>query len=213
MPRRTRPPKLEFDGAYFSGSATLPAWAGFGAGERSRRAPKVMIESEVAFDVLDALGEDEDPELSPAQLETLDELVRDQDVIRDAALGAVFEQYPDLRDRYLPHLEDPGSMPELGDAKGLRRLVGLKSICLHRVELSDRAYFGLILSCTWDGEHDLGVMMHGTRVVDVGGGDTAVLAWIAERDARKQKGATGKRPSSRRKASKKKAPAGKRSRR
>jgi hypothetical protein len=31
----------------------------------------------------------------------------------------------------------------------------------------------------------LGVLMHGTRVVKIGGADTAFLLWIAEEDAAK----------------------------
>jgi hypothetical protein len=44
-------------------------------------------------------------------------------------------------------------------------------------------YVGFEFGCTWDDEHGLGVLMHGERVVDVGGAETAFLLWIAERDA------------------------------
>ena len=43
--------------------------------------------------------------------------------------------------------------------------------------------FGYEFGCTWDGEHGLGVLMHGKRVVEVGGADTAFTLWIAKRDA------------------------------
>jgi hypothetical protein len=43
-------------------------------------------------------------------------------------------------------------------------------------------YAGFEFGCTWDDEHGLGVLMHGTRAVDIGGADTAFLLWIAEQD-------------------------------
>jgi hypothetical protein len=44
-------------------------------------------------------------------------------------------------------------------------------------------YVGYEFGRRWDGEHGLGVLMHGTRVVEVGGADTAMTLWIAKRDA------------------------------
>ena len=46
-------------------------------------------------------------------------------------------------------------------------------------------YVGYEFGCEWEDEHGLGVLMHGTRVVDVGFADTAILLWIAEADAEK----------------------------
>jgi hypothetical protein len=46
-----------------------------------------------------------------------------------------------------------------------------------------RAYLGFSFHVAWEPEHGLGVMVHGRRIVDVGGADTSFLEWIAERDA------------------------------
>lgn len=203
-------PKLTFDGMYISGSVTLSAWAGYGFQNRSRRAPKVLIESEVPEAVLDELDEGVDPALTPAQQKTLEELVARQVSTRDAVLASIFAAYSGLRKRYLPHIEDPRLMPELSDPAGLRSLVNLKSIYLHRIEHRGRAYFGLILGCPWDDEHDLGIMMQGSRVIDVGGGDTAILEWIAKGDLR-ARGQSKKKPAAKKKptAAKKKPTAAK----
>jgi Domain of unknown function (DUF6985) len=45
------------------------------------------------------------------------------------------------------------------------------------------SYVGVELFSRWDREHGAGVLVHGSRVVEVGGADTAILLWIAERDA------------------------------
>lgn len=199
-------PKLRFDGAYFTGTVTLPAWAGFGPRGQKSAKPKVLVESEVPWPELDALPEGVDPELTAAQTKAIADLVAQQAGIRDAVLEALFAKYATLRERFLPHLDDPARMPALARPEDLRPLVYPKCLSLHRVEREGHAYFGLILGCTWDDEHGLGAMLHRTRVIDLGGADTAVLAWIAERDARggASKGAKKKVPVATKAAKKKK---------
>ncbi len=44
---------------------------------------------------------------------------------------------------------------------------------------------GYEFGSNWEEEHGLGAMTHAGRVVDIGGGDTAILEWIAKEDAEK----------------------------
>ncbi len=62
-------------------------------------------------------------------------------------------------------------------------LVGIRALYVHPATRDGIPYVGIEFSCPWDEEHGLGVLMHGTRVVDLGGADTALLLWIAEQDA------------------------------
>ena len=66
-----------------------------------------------------------------------------------------------------------------------RNLIGLHSVNVHPLQKDGMPYIGFELGCTWDPEHGLGVLMHGNRVVEIGGADTAILLWIAEKDAEK----------------------------
>jgi hypothetical protein len=65
-------------------------------------------------------------------------------------------------------------------------MIVLQGLFVHAVSVGGVAYVGLSFSAQWDHEHDAGVMIHGNRVVDVGGADTSFLEWIAERDAEKR---------------------------
>lgn len=67
----------------------------------------------------------------------------------------------------------------------LRHNIGLHSINIHQLDVDGVPYVGYEFGCEWEEEHGLGVLMHGTRVVDVGFADTAILLWIAEADAEK----------------------------
>ncbi|MDQ0598276.1 hypothetical protein QF037_002621 [Streptomyces canus] len=72
---------------------------------------------------------------------------------------------------------------DLAAASALDDVVRVSAVYVHQVSRDRIPYIGVEFSCPWDAEHDLGVLLHGTRVVDIGGADTAFLLWMAERDA------------------------------
>ena len=53
----------------------------------------------------------------------------------------------------------------------------------HPLEIDGAPNVDFESGCTWGSEHGLGILMLGTRIVEIGGSDTAILLWIAERDA------------------------------
>ena len=59
----------------------------------------------------------------------------------------------------------------------------LEEIHVLPVEKDGLCYMGYAFGCRCD-EDGLGVMVHGCRVVEVGGRDTALLCWLAEDDLR-----------------------------
>ena len=111
-------------------------------------------------------------------------IVDHAEAIRLAVLRETFAQYPQWqRDYGYEGDEARDLMPDVATTEEIVRLLSNASIHLHGVLREGRPYFGVQLSCTWDREHALGAMMHGERVVEVGGADTALLAWIADADA------------------------------
>ena len=100
-------------------------------------------------------------------------------------LAALWGRYEDWRVDWADSMdkdEFDEVMPEVSDIEGFRNLIGLANIHVLAVEKDDIAYIGFELGCTWDSEHGLGFMMHGSRVVKLGGADTSFLEWIAEQD-------------------------------
>jgi hypothetical protein len=69
------------------------------------------------------------------------------------------------------------------DEASLKLNCGLYSINIHVADGGDLPYIGYELGCTWEEEHGLGVMMHGTRLVAIGHADTALHLWVAQQDA------------------------------
>jgi hypothetical protein len=76
-------------------------------------------------------------------------------------------------------------MPQVTTPDELKSLFGLANVHIHQASKNGVSYVGLEFECTWDSEHGLGVMIHKNRIVDFGGADTAILEWIADRDAQR----------------------------
>ncbi len=95
--------------------------------------------------------------------------------------AAFTEAYPRLRERHADAVA-AGTMPAPTAARPLPVKLAISSIAFHDLAHRDLPYYGIMFDSPWDQEHGLGVMMHGARVVDLGGADTAILAWIATRD-------------------------------
>jgi len=127
---------------------------------------------------------------SLAQLQTLDRLAADQSELHSVVVAALRAHYAQLRPKYVDFarkypefMGDPDlSMPAFPDDRRLSDLHELQVIYIHNVSESALAYVGFLFSATWEPEHGVGVLVHGTRVVEVGGADTAFLEWIAEKD-------------------------------
>jgi len=102
----------------------------------------------------------------------------------DSLLEAILQEYPSMQEEYDYTDEEKAEyMPDIRSREELRKLLKLETVYVHVVQKEGIPYLGFKLGCTWDEEHELGVLMHGTRVVKVGGGDTAFLLWPARRDA------------------------------
>lgn len=107
--------------------------------------------------------------------------IRHEPSLQQPLLAALLNTYPELQD-YQGYTDDEKLefMPDVTSAMGFQPLIGLQDIFIHPVTKDGMPYVGFGFGCTWDEEHGLGILMHGTRVVEIGGADTAYLLWVAE---------------------------------
>jgi hypothetical protein len=162
---------------------TLQCWAGFQSrlgpyGSRDSTDPSTGLVTIVfAPDGRDA------SRLRAEELALVNWTIAQQTTMRDAALSGLLSRYPAMRADYLQWIERPQDMPPIENVDDFKQLIGLHAVHVHPFCRDGVPYVGLEFGCTWDPEHGLGVMLHGARVVDIGGADTAIYEWIARRDA------------------------------
>lgn len=177
---------FKWEDFFWEAKIELAAWKGF----QNRGGAYGSVDSDSASDGTVTVcfapeGRDDAP-LNNDELALIDWAVTHAESIQQAALAGLFKQYESIRQKYLDWLDEPDEMPIVAKVEEFKGLIGLHSVNVHQVSKDGMPYIGLEFGCNWDGEHGLGILMHGTRVVEIGGADTAILLWIAKRDMKDQ---------------------------
>lgn len=127
-------------------------------------------------------GRGEEP-LSDGELGLVRAAVADLGQVAATAVSALFSDYSAMQHQYgYDEAERASFMPDLHSIDDLYELIEIDGVNVHQVGEHTAPYVGIEFRCTWDEEHGAGVLLAGRRVVEVGGADTAILLWIAERD-------------------------------
>ena len=168
----------------WTAAVVLPSWRGFqsrqgGYGAQDRDAPsKGLVKIVFAPE-----GRGKEP-LTDSEMSLVRWVIDHEASISTALLKSLLKEYPSLQKEYgYSGAQKSRLMPDIRSVEGLRDLIGLHAINIHQVQKDGIPYAGFEFGCTWDEEHGLGVLMHGTRTVEIGGADTAMLLWIAKEDA------------------------------
>jgi hypothetical protein len=170
---------------FWTAKAQLPSWVGF----QARNGPYASISSDDPSDGVVTItcepeGGDESP-LTNKERAAVQWLLDHEADVASAILEGLLLEYPRLQQLYgYEEAERETYMPDVSSTEGFRQLIGLHNVHFIPLMKDGLPYFGYEFGCTWDGEHGLGVLMHGRRVVEVGDAQTSFTLWIAERDAR-----------------------------
>ena len=168
----------------WTATAVLPSWRGFqsrqgGYGAQDRDAPsdgRVRV-------VFAPEGRGKEP-LTDSEISSVQWVIDHEASISGALLASLLKEYPSLQEQYgYTGEEKTKRMPDVRSGEDFRDLIGLHAVNIHQVQKDGIPYAGFEFGCTWDAEQGLGVLMHGTRTVEIGGADTAILLWIAQDDA------------------------------
>lgn len=156
-----------------------------------------LCEGEIALDGWDDLFGTEGPYTLSFELEIdemmagfsdlqkngYDDVIQNQAEIAGAILAALLREYSAMQEDYgYNEAEKAEYMPDAIDTGALAKLLSPSSVIIHPVERERLPYIGYEFGCPWDEEHGFGAMLHGTRVVEIGGADTAILTWITQKD-------------------------------
>jgi hypothetical protein len=164
----------------WEGSVCLPAWGGF----LSCRGAYGASESQSPSDGMVTLNvTPHDPGISripsEAQAKAFQFQLDHGEEVVASVLRSLHPYYNALRPRWVAAFGEEISadiMPLASDPGDFRRLIGLHQIHVHSWKRDNMSYIGLEFGCSWDEEHGFGVMLHGSRIVDIGSAD-ASFAW------------------------------------
>ena len=159
----------------WKGKDTLATWAGFQAREgpytsRSSRKPST---GKVTFEIPRDADDEDDVNPRPPAPEyaaAYAHLKQNEAEVTAAILQAVLGYYDELREAWKGQGE---TLPKIESPEGLKKHIGLGQLHVLPVAKDGAAYLGFELGCTWDEEHGCGVLVHRSRVVDVGQADTS----------------------------------------
>jgi hypothetical protein len=185
MPITTPQFTLE-DDLWWVTTALLPSWKGLRSWQGVYAGQdRAALSDGLVRIVFAPEGRDTEP-LTSSEISSVAWLIENEAAIATALLSSLLNEYPSLRERYHYSAKKRAEwMPDIKSAEDLHALIGLHTVNVHPLRKDGISYAGFEFCCTWDQEHGLGVLMHGTRTVEIGGADTAILLWIAKRDAAK----------------------------
>ena len=170
-------PEFAQKGRFWITSAKLPAWAGYQVrggpygGVWAAGRSDGTVELQFAPEGRDAGS------LKEHEIELVRWMIDNRAAVHDAMLERLFDEYPDIRDLFkgvFGKEERKRVLPKIRFPEQLREIVGIHCIHVHPIAKDGKPFIGVELGCTWDAEHGLGVLLHGAKVLKVGGADTAI---------------------------------------
>jgi hypothetical protein len=109
-----------------------------------------------------------------AEVAAVSWVIENEPLISDALIASLFKEYSSLQELYGYTGERRAElMPDIETADELRSLICLHTVYVHRTQKEGVPYSGFSFGCTWEPEHGLGILMHGSRTVKIGWADTA----------------------------------------
>lgn len=173
-------PALTWSGFHWEGIVHLHTWRGFIPIQQLCPwvTSGVLPDGDLHLNVSSPVDDSPEPP-SQEQVASFRHLLDHQASLREAALHAVFADYPRLRECYGDFVDEE-SMPAISEASALLRLVRPGGVHVLANPKNGFTRVGFGFSCKWDEEHGLGVLTHHGVVIATGGADEAFSEYFPE---------------------------------
>lgn len=162
-------PNVGFISGIWRGKIQLDSWSDFF--------------KEVKYIDLNIGGDSKTEKLEEKHKLAYEYIVSNQENLLNLILNELMKKYPEMQEEYgydEDELEE--FMPSISNINEFKNILTPKRIYILNVENEGIAYTGFHFMCSWDEEHDFGIMMHKERIIKMGGSNSAFLSWIAEED-------------------------------
>lgn len=162
-------PNVEFINGIWRGKIQLNSWSNFF--------------EDVKYIDLNVGGDSKVEKIEERHKLAYEYIISNQEKLLSLILNELMERYPIMQEEYgYDEDELDEYMPNVYNIVDFKNILNPKRIYILNVENECISYVGFHFMCSWDEEHDLGVMMHKEGIVKMGGSDSSFLSWIAEQD-------------------------------
>jgi hypothetical protein len=174
-----------WDEYFWITKVTLPTWRGFLAADGPYASFTGGTNESGEVNIIYAPEGRGDEPLSEEEKLLIEWVVVNQNAIHDAMLKAIYKEYPKLKENYREYGFNESALktlfPDVGSPSDIKKTVGVSNLFVHNILSKGEPFIGVELGCPWDEEHGLGVLLHGSKVLEVGQADTAMTLWMAKR--------------------------------
>jgi len=124
------------------------------------------------------------PEDWETQVVAYHRLLAEQFDIRDSIISYFLANFETLKETYYLDPDDDPDVPRITEFNrsdfDLRPFIGPRSVSITEHEKDGIPYLEWFLNCTWDEEHGLAAVTHGSRVIDLDRGETDIYKIFAD---------------------------------
>jgi hypothetical protein len=125
----------------------------------------------------------DNPIITNSHVNAYNFLILNQENIKKKILNALLIEYPNLiLDCEFEIEAGKENIHEITNINQFNELIGLSNIHILNIYQEDTAYVGYEFGCNWGEEHELGILTHKERIIEIGRADSSFLTWIAEKD-------------------------------
>jgi hypothetical protein len=178
-------PTFQWNEFFWEADVNLPDWSGF----QERNGPYGAISSDEPSNgniklVFAPEGRGEEA-LNSAEMELINWFISNQSQVIESISSTLFSNYEAIKDSCIEECGEEMAeyFPEVKDVSDIKNVVGIVSVNIHKVSKDNIPYIGVEMGCNWEEEHGMGFLLHGNKIVEAGGADTAILLWMAEKHA------------------------------
>jgi hypothetical protein len=177
-------PEFERNDNSWITSTILPSWAGFQIRNGPYGAVSDEGESDGLIHMVFAPEGLDDSSMAAEMTSMVGWVIENERSVHDRAMARLLQEYPGFREQFLDCFDEDEAdqlAPPVTSIAELKRLCGIVSINVQPLLKAGVPFVGVEFGCTWDEEHGAGVLLHGSRALECGGADTAILLWMARK--------------------------------
>lgn len=111
-------------------------------------------------------------------------IIENEEMVHKSLFTFLLKVYPQIKIDYTEGIDSEylnELLPEVKDLESIANVIKPHTFYIHAIDSVDAPIFGIEAKVPWDLEHGLGILMHGTTILEYGLADISFMNWIARK--------------------------------